>query len=168
MYGALMHPSVPLRSYPPGWRVASAFLLAPAFAALLIAIAMPAYDGLPTLTERIWKSAIVYGVVGAYPPTIIFGIPAYFVLRKHFEPRPMNCAMVGALVAALPWAILTLFSTPDQASIGDRGTVIEGAKTAYGWLMDAQALAQIAFFGALGGCLFWVVAVAGSKSKKVG
>lgn len=163
-----MQPSIPQRTaLPPRWRVAAAFLMVPALAALSIAIAMPLYSGLPSMTERIWKSALAYGVFGAYPPTIIFGIPAYLVLRKHFKPRLINCAFVGAFVAALPWALLALASTPDQASIDDRATVIDGSKTAFGWLMDAQALAQIALFGALGGFLFWARAIAGSGAEKV-
>lgn len=166
-YGSVMYSSLHDRTYPPHWRIAAAFLLVPAFAALLFAIAMPAYDGLPTMAERIWRSALIYGLVGAYPPTIVFGLPAYFALRRRFDPSVFNCALVGAVVATLPWMFLVLVSPPDQASIGGRATVINGTYTAFGWLMNAQTLGPIAVAGALSGALFWAIAAAGSGAGKV-
>jgi hypothetical protein len=166
-YHGVMYRSLPERTYPPHWRVAAAFILVPAFAALSFAIAMPLYAGLPMMAERIWRSALVYGLIGAYPPAVVIGVPAYFALRRHFDPHFINCAWVGALVATLPWMFLTLVSTPDQASIGDRATVINGSYTAFGWLMNAQFLGEIALAGAIGGALFWVIAAAGSGAGKV-
>lgn len=119
------------------------------------------------MAERVWRSALVYAVIGAYPPAALFGIPAYFALRRHFAPHITNCAIAGAVVASLPWAFLTLVNTPDQAIIDNRTTVINGSKTAFGWLMTAQLLGEIALFGALGGALFWAIAVAGSGAGKV-
>lgn len=162
-----MYMSLPGRLYPPNWRVAAAVILVPAFAAVSLAIAMPIYDGLPTMAERIWRSALVYAVIGAYPPAVVFGVPAYFVLRRHFDAHLFNCALVGAVVATLPWMFLMLVSAPDQASIGNRATVINGSYTAFGWLMNAHFLGEIALAGALGGALFWAIAVAGSTAGKV-
>lgn len=162
-----MYESLPERTYPPRWRVALAFLLVPGFAALTFAIAMPLYAGLPTVSERIWRSALIYAVVGSYPPALVLGVPAYFVLRRRFEPRLINCASAGAAVAALPWLLLTLVSVPSQSSDGGRDTVVDGYYTAYGWLLNAQFLGEIALFGALGGALFWAIAAAGSKAGRV-
>jgi hypothetical protein len=162
-----MYRSLPERTYPPHWRVAAAFLVVPAFAALSFAIAMPLYAGLPTMAERIWRSALIYGLVGAYPQTVVFGVPAYFVFRRHFGPHLINCAGVGAVVATLPWLLLTLVSSPDQASIGNRATIINGSYTAFGWLMNAQFLSWVALAGAIGGALFWAIAAAGSGAGKV-
>jgi hypothetical protein len=156
-----MYRSLPERTYPPRWRVAVAFLFIPALAALSVALAMPLYAGLPTMTERVWRSTLVYGLVGAYPPALVLGVPAYFMLRRHFEPRLISCALAAPIVAALPWLFLTLVSAPDQASIGDHATIINGSFTAYGWLMNAQFVGGIGLAGAAGGALFWAIAAAG-------
>ena len=94
----------PDQQYPPIWRVALAFLLAPGAAALLMAIAMPMYAGLPSWVERVWRTAQTLSVFGAYPITVAFGLPAYFMLRRHFAARPFACAIVGFVISALPWA----------------------------------------------------------------
>jgi len=161
-----MYPALPDRTYPPIWRVAAAFILAPGLAALLVAFVMPLYDGLPKFAERIWRSALAYGLFGAYPAAVLFGLPAYFTLRRRFDPTLINCSFVGAVVSTLPWAFLSLGNTLDQANIGGRATVINESKTAFGWLMDAQFLGQIALFGAFGGTLFWAIAAAGSGAGK--
>lgn len=166
-YGGAMYGSLPERTYPPRWRVAAAFLLVPAVAALSFAIVMPLYGGLPNMADRIWRSAWVYALVGAYPPAVVFGIPAYFALRRHFDPRLINCALVGAVVATMPWLFLTLASTPSQASSDNRATVINGSYTAFGWLMNAQFVGEIAIFGALAGALFWAIVAAGIGAGKV-
>lgn len=159
--------SLPERTHPPRWRVAFAFLVVPALAALSFAFAMPLYAGLPTTTDRVCRSALVYGLVGAYPAALLLGVPAYYMLRRHFEPRLISCALAGTVVTALPWLFLTLMSAPGQASIGDRATVINGSYTAYGWLMNAQFVGEIGLAGAIGGALFWARAAAGSGIGKV-
>jgi hypothetical protein len=128
----------------------------------------PAYDGLPSLAERVWRTAQVYAIVGAYPATLVFGVPAYFLLRRHFTAGLISCSIVGAIVAALPWAIIGLLpSGATQASVGGSATVIDGVRTAYGWLLAAQSILQIAAFGLLGGAVFWVVAVGNRRQSDV-
>ena len=155
------------RTYPPAWRIIAAFLIVPGATALLMALLMPAYDGIADPLERFWRSALVFGVVGAYPPTIVLGVPAFFMLRRHFYPKLLNCSITGAAVAATPWLILSTLSQPDSASIGGRATVTDGSLTAYGWLTNLTAVGQIAAIGAVGGALFWVIAAAGSRVGKV-
>lgn len=155
------------RSYPPTWRIVAAFLIVPGVSALAMAIIMPAYDGISDQVERIWRSALVFAVVGAYPATLILGLPAFFMLRRRFEATLLNCSLTGAIVAALPWFLLSLLSTPDNASIGGRATVLHGSLTPYGWFTNVTSISQIALFGAAGGLLFWFVAVAGWRTGRV-
>ena len=162
-----MYNPTPDRTYPPAWRVIAAFLIAPGFAALLMAMLMPAYDGIPDPLERVWRSALIFAVFGAYPTTLIFAIPAFFMLRRHFDAKLLNCSLAGAGVAALPWLILSMISQPDSASTNGRATVIDGSLTTYGWLEILTFVGQIAAFGAAGGALFWVIAAAGSGAGKV-
>ena len=124
-----MYASRPQRTYPPTWRIVAAFLIVPGAAALLMATVMPAYEGISNPLERIWLSAYAFAVFGAYPTTVILGIPTFFILRRHFDPRLINCSLAGALIAALPWFLLSTFSLPDSASIGGRATVINGSLT---------------------------------------
>ena len=148
------------RTYPSIWRVILAFVVVPGAAALLMAIAMPAYEGITDPLERIWRSAVAFAVFGAYPPAFIIGLPAFFMLRRHVNAT-------GAVVAALPWLVLALISRPDNASIDGRSTVIDGSLTAYGWLMNFYYVGQIALLGAIAGALFWFIAAAGSRTGKV-
>ena len=151
------------RADPPIWRVVAAFLIAPGAAAFL----MPAFDGINAPIERIWRSAVVFGLFGAYPTTLIIGLPAFFLLRQHFAPKLINCSLTGAVVAALPWFILSVLSQPDSASIDGRATVTNGSLTAYGWLTNLTFIGQIALLGAVGGLLFWLIAAAGSRASNV-
>jgi len=155
------------RTYPSIWRVILAFVVVPGAAALLMAIAMPAYEGITDPLERIWRSAVAFAVFGAYPPAFIIGLPAFFMLRRHVNATIINCAETGAVVAALPWLVLALISRPDNASIDGRSTVIDGSLTAYGWLMNFYYVGQIALLGAIAGALFWFIAAAGSRTGKV-
>jgi len=98
------------RTYPSIWRVILAFVVVPGAAALLMAIAMPAYEGITDPLERIWRSAVAFAVFGAYPPAFIIGLPAFFMLRRHVNATIINCAATGAVVAALPWLVLALIS----------------------------------------------------------
>lgn len=155
------------RTYPSIWRVILAFVVVPGAAALLMAIVMPAYEGITDPLERIWRSAVAFAVFGAYPTAFIIGLPAFFMLRRHVDATIINCAATGAVVAALPWLVLALLSRPDNASIGGRSTVINGSLTAYGWLMNFYYVGQIALLGTIAGALFWFIAAAGSRAGKV-
>jgi Holliday junction DNA helicase RuvA len=158
----------PERRFPPVWRVIAAFLIAPGVAALILAAVMPAYPGLDDPLERVLRTAWAIATIGAYPATVVLGLPAFFMLRRRFDPKLTNCSLTGAVVAVLPWALLSLLSTPDQASVNGRATVIDGSNTAFGWLMIGQLLGQIALAGAVAGALFWAIAAAGSGAGTSG
>jgi hypothetical protein len=162
-----MYEPWPDREFPPTWRVCLAFLLAPGAAALLMAIAMPAYDGLTHLSERVWRTAQTNALLGAYPTAVLFGLPAYFMLRRHFSARPLACVIAGSVVAALPWGLLIAAgSGASEASINGHATVLNGHTTAYGWLKHAEFILTIALFGGVGGFVFWAVAAAGYTPKR--
>ena len=151
---------------PPRWRVFLGFLVAPASAALLAATLQPAYDGLPNLFERVWRTAVFYGIFGAFPTAIVLGLPTFFLLKRRLAPTVINCGLVGALIAALPWIVITLLpQAADEASIGGRLTIVDGRLTPYGWLMQGQFVGAIALFGLAGGIIFWIVAAATWKPK---
>jgi len=128
---------------------------------------MPAYEGIGDPIERIWRSALAFAVFGAYPATVILGIPGFFILRRRFDATLINCLLTGAVVAALPWFILSTLALPDSAHIGGLATVADGSLTAYGWLTNLTVVGRIAFLGAVGGALFWLIAAAGSRAGKV-
>jgi hypothetical protein len=152
-----MYEPWPERSHPPLWRVILAFAIAPAFAALLMAV-----FSAPTDTfESLWRTTFIIAVVGAYPPAIFFGIPAYLMLRRHFNARPVSCGIVGAVVAVMPWLLYVLVPSADWASVNGEATVIDGRYTAYGWLQSFEFLAFIGAFGLVAGMLFWAIAAAG-------
>lgn len=142
------------------WRLLVAFAVAPAVAALLMALVEPLYAGLPSYFERVWRTAYVYALFGAYPPTLVVGIPTYLILRSKVAATWINCAIAGGFVAGLPWLVLSLLpSGADQASIDGQATVIDGTRTAYGWVVGLESVGEIAVFGLAAGVVFWAIAV---------
>ena len=156
-----MYKPWPERTYPPAWRVALAFLIAPAFGALLMAVFAAAAESFETL----WRTTLLIAAIGAYPPAILFGIPAYFVLRRHWGANPIGCGLVGAAIAALPWLPFVLFPSAQSASVDGEATVIDGRYTAYGWLEVVEVLFFVAGLGLAAGIMFWVIAAAGFRSE---
>ncbi len=122
----------------------------------------PGYEGLQSYWERIWRTAVLFGIFGAYPTTLVFAGPAFLLLQGRLAANWINCVVAGAVIAAGPWFLLSLLGpAADEASIGERATVINGTRTAYGWLVEFQYIGEIAVFGAIGGLLFWLIATGG-------
>ncbi|MBB2961189.1 hypothetical protein [Methylobacterium sp. R2-1] len=156
----------PSRAPAPLWRIIAAFSIAPGAAALLMALSKPEkYAGLHPI-DQVWRTARMYALFGAYPAAVMLGIPAFLMLRKKLHPSPVNCALVGAVTASLPWLIVMLFFPPQYAGIGDRATVIDYTRTAYGWQEMFLTIFKTALFGACGGFIFWVIAVSGSSLRQ--
>lgn len=147
---------------PPAWRVAAAFVAAPTATAIILAWAVPLYGGMPDRVERVANTAVVYALVGAYPTTLLFGVPAFLVLRRRLPPTALGCSLVGAAVAALPWLLLGLHPAFDtgNSAIDGRATLIDGRTTLWGWFVWAQLVGTIAGMGAVGGAVFWLVGAA--------
>jgi hypothetical protein len=143
---------------PNRYRLFAAFVIAPALASVALASLMPGYMGLP-IGEAVVRTALLYAILGAYPATAVLGVPAYMLLKRRARARIINCAVAGAIVAALPWFLLGLVSQPDAASMNGRPTVIDGKMTAYGWLEFGEFLLIVAFAGAIGGAIFWFIAL---------
>jgi hypothetical protein len=148
---------------PPLWRVIAAFTGAPVAAALLLACAQPAFDGLPNIVDRIVRTFAMYLVFGACPPTVLVGLPTYLTLRKRLRPTPLNCAFVGAAVASLPWLLLVVLPGADYVFDGGHITVDHGQRTLWGWLDLGAAFGALALLGGFAGLVFWVIAAAGSR-----
>jgi hypothetical protein len=149
---------------PPLWRVLAAFVGAPFAAALLLAWVQPAYDGLPSVVDRIFRTFLLYLIIGAFQPTVLVGLPTYLVLRRQLWPTPLNCALAGAAVASLPWLLLAFILPGAEYSVdGGHITVEHGYKTVWGWLELGTASGWLALLGAFAGLVFWVIAAAGWK-----
>jgi hypothetical protein len=150
---------------PPAWRIAAAFIVAPLIAAATMACYEPLYDGLPSEAERIFKTWMVFCLFGAFPATILAGVPTFLFLRSRVRPTALNCTLAGGFVAAAPSLVLSILSVPDAAIEDGHVTVRHGHLTLWGWLLRAEFIGEIAAFGLLGGLVFWFIAAAGSKSK---
>ena len=151
------------RIHPSPWRVLAAFLVVPGVMAIALAGVMVLYAGFVGGWEGFWVLARIFVLFGAYPSTVVLGVPAFFMLRKWLDATLVNCALVGATVAASPWLLLLLLPHGDYANVGGHATVIDGKSTAYGLLVAIELLGQIALIGAFSGILFWMIAIAGTK-----
>lgn len=153
----------PERPMPPTWRVVLAFLLAPLAPALLFAL-QTLFDGLPNGSYL--KTTTMFAMFGGYPAAILFGLPLFFVLRDRVRPRFWIMTLAGGAVAAAPWLLLMLFAPqPDQAQIGSHITVLDGRMTWWGWIESAAMIGQVFGLGAMGGVVFWLVAIAFGRGK---
>ncbi len=151
----------------PLWRLILGFLIAPLVAALAIAIIQPAYDGLDSYSDRIYRTTIAFAVFGGYPWALLFGIPAYFALRNRARASVLNCALVGAVIASFPWFVLGLLFRPDYAESDSRVTVLNGSRTLAGWFEFGELIAFVAVSGAFAGAVFWLVVAAGKSRSSI-
>lgn len=146
---------------PPAWRIAVAFLAAPVAAAIAVAWFDSLRGELREPAGRVLSTAIAYALVGTYPPTLVLGVPAFFALRKRLRPTALNCVLVGAAVAALPWFLIgLLLPGGDSAEINGQAARIDGRTTLWGWFVVGRFVAMVAGTGAVGGAVFWLVAAA--------
>jgi len=153
------------RPIPPLWRVTLAFIAAPSLAAFAIACLWTGYGGLPDWWERIYRSTFLYLLFGL-PQALLFGVPAYLLLRNRVRATLLNCSLAGATIASLPWLALNLLVRgPDYAFSGGHITDQNGHKTLAGWLDLATGIGWLALAGLFGGLVFWLVAVAGGTMQ---
>ena len=150
---------------PPFWRLALAFIVVPGAAALVMALQQPLYAGLPDFWERVFRTAVINAVVGAYPAALVLGVPAYLLFRKRLRPTALNCAAVGGVIAALPWLLLGLLSSPDYAYGNGHITHQDGRITLWGLFDLFVFTGWIGLFGAGAGVLFWLITVPGAQAK---
>lgn len=142
---------------PQWWRIALAFVIAPLVPSAMAA-ATTLFDGLPNGSYPQWVALFV--LFGGYPATLVFGLPAFLILRSRLQPRFLYVTFAGGLVAAIPWLLLVLFgSNPDMAMIGEHVTVRDGVKTAWGWIEGLKMVGGVFLWGLVGGSVFWFAAV---------
>ena len=89
--------------------------------------------------------------------TLIFGLPAYIVLRSRLPAAWWTPVLVGFSIGAAPVLLLIAIGTPDYASSGGTVTVQDGVRTWAGW-QEAIAFGFMGGLpGAAGGFAFWAV-----------
>lgn len=118
---------------PPLWRVLLGLILAPAVPAALVALFGVATGG--ELTNTLGFAVFLGGFYGVVP-ALVFGAPAYWVLRGLIRPTAWASVLAGAVVASVPAAAAAL---------------------AFG----AYIIPVAAPLGAIGGLTFWFVALRG-------
>ena len=150
---------------PPFWRLALAFIVVPGASALAMAIQQPFYAGLPDFWDRVFRTALINAVVGAYPAALALGVPAYLLLRKRLRPTVLNCAAVGAMIAALPWLLLGLLFSPDHAYSNGHVAHQNGHITLWGLFDLSVVTGWIGLLGAGSGVLFWLITVPGAHGQ---
>lgn len=142
-----------------GKRIGAAFLLAPLVGSFALALIQPAYDGLP-YWDRVARTTYLYALLGAYPQTLVFGVPAFFILRPRVKPSALSCGVTGALVAIVPWLLLNLMmgglNTP---TAGEELPIQEKQPTWFGLVGLLTSLGWLAAAGAFAGVAFWAIAV---------
>ncbi len=141
------------------------FVIAPGTAAFLFSSISPFYAGLPNIGDRIARTTVAVSWV-VYPIAVIVGIPLYQFLKGRVRPSALNFAVAGAAVAALPWLVLGLIATPDEASTGDVVTIHNHLRTFAGWLEFLQFVGGIAILGVFAGIIFWACISVGGKAPR--
>jgi cytochrome c biogenesis protein CcdA len=142
-------------------QVIAAFLIAPLIPAILSAAYTSGYD-----VGEFFVSLYLICLVGAYPTVILFGLPTYFFLRKVVRPRLISIAIVGALIAVLPWLILNFFDPlSDRLEFNGVVFVENGIRTVAGWNSVLRSCIKSAILGAIGGAVFYYIVAPSHRGK---
>ncbi|RYC32041.1 hypothetical protein D3273_09915 [Lichenibacterium minor] len=129
-------------------RVFIAFLLAPAAGAALFTAGAAISDhvnAVPYDRGNIF-TFVAPLMVGGYPPAIMLGVPAYFIFKKSRRSKLITSALVGSLVASLPWTFISTIVLIGSGRVSEAlGVLWETAIPAF-------------FCGCGAGIVFWLVA----------
>ena len=118
-----------------------------------LCVAAGSAAGLFALTSfdaKIYSAAFLVALAHAF----ILGLPVYLALRAHSSLRWWHAPIGGFLVGCVPIGVLGLVFSADQASTGNVATVINGARTAAGWLEYLTLTSGLGALGAVGGFAF--------------
>ena len=151
---------------PPLWWVALAFIVAPLVVAVAFAFSAQAGTEPEAWLQRAINTLLLILMFGAYPPTLLVGVPVYVFLRRRVRPTAFNCALAGLFVAGLPTLVLALIPSPAGSySYGQnmQAFIVNGQRTALGWLSELEHFGVMCALGAVTGLVFWLVAVAGTR-----
>lgn len=111
--------------------------------------------------QLVFGSVIWTPLVALYavPIAIVVGVPLYLMLRRVVRPRLLNAALAGGLTAAAPvLAWLSAREVPWHASSFGYVTAVDRQWTLAGWIEMVGLSLFVFCFGAVGGCVFWLVA----------
>jgi len=84
-------------------------------------------------SDDFWLLVVFGALLGAYPATVVIGLPAYFLLRGRVPPTAFISIFVGVLVGAAPALFWNLW-------------------------FEKELVFLAAIAGAAGGFAFWLVA----------
>ena len=106
---------------------------------------------------------LMFGDIKVFTPAVAIiavvavclGLPVYLAARAARNDTPRVAAIMGFIVGGIVPAILVFASTPDQASVGDTATVVDGSYTFAGWLQNLGFIALFGLLGVGGALLFW-------------
>ena len=125
--------------------------------ALLVAMLAPA---LVIALITLQLAAVIPIAMVSSAHAIVIGVPVYLFLRWRGWANAFTSVIGGALVGAVPVALL-LFPGGNRfagssASVGGVPTMVNGAATEAGWNGYFNTLLVFGAFGAASGFLFWL------------
>ncbi len=153
-------------------RAVAGFLLAPLIVGLGIAcivFVLAALSGSGSFGRASATSLLVlaYAVVVGWAFALIFGVPAYLLLKRLRIVSPLPTIAIAALIGALfPWLTHWLLLDPSSSiSINGCETVAHGVTTACGYRRLAQGSILPALVGAVAGLVFWLIYAGGWRLR---
>lgn len=136
-------------------RVCLAMVLGPLVASALYSIYTFGLD------LRYFWAFIAVLAVGAFPPTLFLAIPIYVIVRDHGRLSPIFVCVTAGLIAVTPWFLLELLLSNGRSSFSFNNVLLvqDGVLTAAGRLQQTRTYAAKFLAGALGGAIFWLIAM---------
>lgn len=86
----------------------------------------------------------------------VLGLPTYLIVRSKRPVTWLACVAAGLVIGAVPLGLFMLPQRLDSAMSGNMATVVDGARTAAGWLEYLWAVAFLGAHGMAGGFAFWL------------
>lgn len=136
------------KARPSVWRLTLAFLIAPAVPAAILAAIY--WSDTPSEASYIDRFRMV-AIIGAYPPALAIGVPALLILRNRVEPSVLILAVIGGVIAAVPWLLLLPLGWHSSFDI-------------IGYLMESVLPSFV--LGLLGGAIFYLIGIAGGSNTQ--
>jgi hypothetical protein len=121
--------------------------------------------------------AMMFGDIRVFTPTFVivaivavcFGLPVYLAARAARNDTPIVAVVMGFIVGAVFPAILILAGpAPEQASVGDTVTAIDGSYTLAGWLQNLGFIGLFGLLGVGGALVFWFIVRRGPSRAEAG
>ena len=117
---------------------------------------------------------MMFGDIKFFTPTFVvvaavavfLGLPLYLVARAARSDTPIVAAVMGFIVGAAIPAVLVFSGAPDQASVGDTVTAVDGSYTLAGWLRNLGFIGLFGLVGTGGAMLFWFFVRRGVSSDE--